>query len=420
MHSCLELSSAATSGVILPSIESKGQLIDMMVQVKTEHNTNTVKGFVGQLREMLDKLVNSQNKHKEVHGKMMKECLEEGKFRKAEIKAGKTAKNRAVSHLAKCKVSLKNALTELPPLQSTHRSYKRELARAQKIRDIEREKYIKRRQEFREAIDFLGQFIAFVNQKLKGYHAASLVSLSEKLLKHSNKLNILSEAAPVLVSIAMEATANKDKYAFTPNERLKQRLVGLLAELFAKIKKDNESNEVDERKAAQVFASYKKRLLRVINTLAINIKRVKKQIVDMKRCIDVEGGIIATASAKIHRNSKLLHQAINMCGSFNKEFIEATLNRLNEIKTMNEILKIVAKRFKQLPKDLIAYLEDVKDGWKKYVNSTAFKKFIEYERKKYLMNKRGALLAKLNADKAKNPLAAHIKGAHGIYYIYNI
>jgi len=261
----------------------------------------------------------------------------------------------------------------------------------------------------------LNQFIAFVHQKLKLYKGASLVSLSEELLKHSNKLNILSDAAPILVSIAMEATANTDKYDFIPNQKLKQRLVDLLNQLNLRIKSDNESNEKDERRAAQIFGAYKKRLQKVINTLSANIKRVKKQIADMKRCIDTEGGIIAKSLAKLVRNRNLLKNAMNMCGSFNKEFIEATYNRLNEITTMHQILAIVAHRFKDLPADLVKYLEDVKNGWKKYVNSTEFHKFLEYQRKKYLMNKRGALLAKLNADKAKNPLAAHIKGKHGIY-----
>jgi len=364
---------------------------------------------------MLNNLVNSQAKHKEIHAKMMGQCKEESNFRKAEIKAAKIARNRAVKHLAQCKASLTNAQKELPGLVSTKRSYKKELARAEKAREVERVKYTKRRQEFNEALVFLGQFIAFVHQKLKLYKGASLVTLSEELLKHSNKLNILTHAAPILVSIAMEATANTDKYDFVPNQKLKQRLVDLLNQLHLRIKSDNESNEKDERRAAQIFAAYKKRLSKVINTLSANIKRVKKQIADMKRCIDKEGGIIAKSLAKLVRNGNLFKNAMKMCSSFNHEFIEATYNRLNEIKTMHQILEIVARRFKDLPRDLVQYLEDVKNGWKRYVNSTEFHKFLEYQRKQYLINKRGALLAKLNADKAKNPLAAHIKGAHGIY-----
>jgi hypothetical protein len=411
--SCLEMTS--TEGVILPSIESKGQLVDMMVQMKIENDDNTIGGFVGQLKEMLDKLVKAQAKHEKVHGVMMKQCLEEGIFRKNEIKAGKTARAKSVAQRAKCQASLKQAQKELPGLVDSFDSYTRELKRAQKIRDIEEAKYLKRKQEFSEALAFLTDFIAYVNTKLANYNNSSFVELSSGLLKHSNKLNLLTEAAPVLASIAMETIAQKGNYEFKANMDLKSRLVTLLDNLLAKIKADNKSNDEDEVRAAGIFATYKNRLMKVINTLSINIKRVQKQIKEMTRCVATEGAIIAKATFKITRNEKLLKNAVNMCGSFNQEFITATYNRIDEIKTMQEILTIVGKRFKDLPEGLVNYLVTVKDGWIAYTNSTEFNKFKEYERQKQIVNQRGMLLAKENADKDLNPERAVVKGKNGIY-----
>lgn len=68
---------------------------------------------------------------------------------------------------------------------------------------------------------------------------------------------------------------------------------------------------------------------------------------------------------------------------------------------MQQIIEIVSKRFKKLPKDLVSYLEEVKNGWKQYINSTEFKKFVEYVRIQYLENKRGKLLASVDADNKK-------------------
>jgi hypothetical protein len=414
MTSCLniESTSAAASGVFLPSIQSKGELVDMLIQVRVEKNANTIGGFVKQLREVLEKLVRAQAKHKKVHKKMMKQCFGENKFRTREIKTAKISLNKAVGHRRKCQVSLAHAKKELPGLVSTLNSYKRELKRAQKQRDVERKKYLHRRQAFLEALVFLKKFISYVTAKLKNYKAASLVDLSENLLRHANKLNVLTHAAPVLVEIA---TSRAHDYSFKPNSALVAKLMTALRNLVAKITTDHKENEKQERQAVALFAKYKARLDKVIGTLTRNVKRVKKQIKDMKNCINIEGGIIASASGKIARNLKLLKLAEKMCKSFNKEFIKATYNRLDEIRTMQTILKIVAKRFKHLPKDLIKYLVDIKDGFKTYVNSTAFKKFVEFERIRYAKNKRGAILAKLKAKKDKNPVAAHVKGKNGIY-----
>jgi len=112
----------------------------------------------------------------------------------------------------------------------------------------------------------------------------------------------------------------------------------------------------------------------------------------MRRCIDEEGKIIATAGKKLHRNKALKDSASKMCISFNAEYITAFFNRENEINTMNTILKIVRNRIQDIPKSLVNYLEEVRDAWRTYKNSTEFKKYIAYDQKKYLDNKEGAAL----------------------------
>lgn len=183
------------------------------------------------------------------------------------------------------------------------------------------------------------------------------------------------------------------KYNYTPNESAAEKLKTALNKLLALLKADDEKNEKEEARLQKIFEAYKARLTKVIDKLKDNIKRTKAQIKKMKRCIRSEKLIITTAGKKFSRNDKLKKNAGKMCNSFAGEFIRATKNRLAIIKTIREILGIVAKRFKTLPKGLVIYLNKVEKGWIQYMNSTQFKKFVEYQRKHKKFNKRGHALA---------------------------
>jgi len=412
---CLDLS--ASSGVILPSIESKNELFNMMVQVRSETNQNTISGFVQQLRDLLNNLVQAQNKHKEVHNKMMAQCKEENNFRTREVRRARRAHANALAARSKCEVSLNNAMRQLPELVTTRMVYHKELTRAQQARNFEVSKYVQRRKVLSEAVDFLSTFLAYVQKRLAKEY--SLLSLSEDLLKHANKVNVLPEASPILAELATAMILSAPPGSvnarnFKPNAELRQRLIGLLTQLLNRLVADSKNNDEDEAKAAAVFEVYRTRLTKVIATLDANIARVEAQIKKMRNCMDVEGGVMTTAAKKLARNKKLRYDAVRMCHAFNTEFIEATKNRLNEIETMKQILDIVAKRFKRLPKDLVAYLESVANGWRAYINSTPFKEFLEYQRKTFQVNKRGKLLSESNADEDGNPVSAVVRGAQGI------
>jgi len=369
-----------------------------MVEVKTEGSPKTVRAFIGQLRDMLTKLVDAQNKHRKIHAKMMVQCVNEEKFRTAEIKTAKDALKRSLAARTRCAASLKNAVKALPQLQQSLKTYVGEYMRARRARAVEKSKYLRRKTSFAEAMNFLGDFTDYITKKMKStYKAFALAEMSQNLLKHSAKLNIMEEAVPVLVAIASEKKNND--YTYVANQGLGQRLQTALQALMTRLKTDNAENNRVEKVAAAVYAVYAKRVKAVINTLRQNIKRLKAQIVRMTRCVDKETQVMAKAAKKEARNTVLRKNAQRMCKSFNKEFIEATYNRLDEIKTMQEILKIVKNRFKDLPADLVAYLEVTKNGWVKYVNSTKFNKFKEYERKRYAVNKRGKLLSGKNAHK---------------------
>jgi hypothetical protein len=378
---------------MLPSQTSRAMLTQIMVEVQTEQNTNAISGFLGELKDMLNKLVDAQAKHKVVHAKMMKQCAEEDLFRESEIVNAKASLAKALASRTRCKASLEAAQKALPVLLESHKTYSEELQRGRDARNIERKKFLERKQEFAEAIEFLADFMTYVAKKLKGsFKAFGFIEMSETLLKHATRLNVVSHASPILVALASSDifAANKaHDYTYSANEDLATKLNKALNDLFQVLEKDNKTNEETEKKAAEVFALYEAKLSAIINTLAINIKRTQKQIQDMLKCIATEDTIIAEATMKLGRNTTLRDNARRMCKSFNGEFIEATLNRLDEIQTMKDILVIVHKRFANLPKDLVAYLESIKSGFEEYVNSTEFKAFVEYERIQHKDNVEG-------------------------------
>jgi hypothetical protein len=410
INSSFALEITPVDASMLPSQSSRAQLMEIMVNVQTEDSPKTIAQFVGQLRDILGKLVAAQAKHEAIHKEMMKQCFDEAAYRKKEIQAAERAFARANKSRSRCQASLKSALAALPELQRTHRSYKAELKRASDARKEENRKYQLRRADYKEAIAFLTQFIAYVNKKLKGqFKTFALVEMSENLLKHASRLNVISEAVPVLVALATDpifAERKANNYEYQPNEVLAAQLKNLLNQLLARLKSDHKQNNLAERKSAKAFADYAAKLNNIISTLKRNIKRTKQQITDMNRCVDTENGIIAKASAKNARNAKLRDAAAKMCHSFNNEFIDATLNRLDEIQTMKDILVIVQRRFKKIPADLIDYLESVKNQWKAYINNTEFKRFVEYKRKAHVDNKRGALLASSRHHVKDSQLAA--------------
>jgi len=82
-----------------------------------------------------------------------------------------------------------------------------------------------------------------------------------------------------------------------------------------------------------------------------------------------------------------------MCGTFAKEFIEATNARKEEVVIIKEILKIIVKRFGEIPEELKKYLTSVENGFKEYENSTKFKEFVAYQQKQHDDNDEGKDLA---------------------------
>jgi len=151
-------------------------------------------------------------------------------------------------------------------------------------------------------------------------------------------------------------------------------------------------------------------MVRLISVLTNDINRTKQKITLMTNCVANETKVLTSAANKINRNLSLMKSAQHTCTDFTKEFVAATKNRLEEISTVNTIIKICAKRFGELPKELTSYLKEIQNKFRAYVNSTLFHKYVKYVQKHIADNVVGRKLSeKVPPITPKKPPALQMK-----------
>lgn len=383
---------------MLPSHSIRARLTQMMVQVQQTDSPKTIKAFLSEITGMMKKLQEEQAKHQEISDKMMAQCKDEEEFRTKAVAEAQEALNKSNEARNKCQVSLDESNKDLPELQSALETYETQLHNAEVQRKKEHEVYLKKKADYEEAISFLEDFIAYCKSKLTDFTAfktTSFVEQSEKLLRHATRLGLLQHAVPVLVTLASRQDGiptTHNNYNYVANQDIGNKLNEALNTLLKKIQSDWKDNEETEVKAQTAFNTLKAKLESAISTLQDNITRTKEQITSMTKCVKDEEAIEALANEKLTRNAGLKDSAKKMCDNFAGEFIKATEARMEEIKTVNEILGIVEKRFGTLPEDFKTYLKSIENGFTAYVNSTEFHKFVAYQEKHIADDARGKKL----------------------------
>lgn len=327
---------------------------------------------------------------------MMSQCTEEAEFREKEIADANDANGRATASRTKCADSLRETQEDLPDLKAALQTYEDELVRVTEQRAKEHAAYLVRKADYAQAIEFLQGFLAELEDKMSNFSAFSFAQKAQYVLKHANKLGLMKEAVPVLLALASKQIPAHNDYTPVQNEDVATQLKNAVTSLLQRIEADNQENERIEAVAVEAFNKLKATLEANIQSLKDNIAKAEEQIELMQNCIDEEDKIIQEAQAKLARNTQLRDSASEMCDTFAKEFVEATKARLDEIKTVQEIIQICAKRFGQLPEDLVGYLTTVENGFAAYVNSTAFQKFVEYAQQHIADNKHGRTLGQEN------------------------
>ena len=158
--------------------------------------------MVEAIKSMLHVQQEDQRLHEETHKTMMASCKEEDEFCAAVVEEANGALERSKEHHELCQTSLDEATITLPTLEATHKEYVVELERAIEQRDEEHAEFFKIQTSFAQAIKVIEDFIAYVENRLKGkLFAYSFNQVTLNILKHSIKLDRMSHTIPVLVQI---------------------------------------------------------------------------------------------------------------------------------------------------------------------------------------------------------------------------
>ena len=383
---------------MLPTKDIHNKLMDMLVEIQTQNTPRTVKELSNAILDLLKHLKNDQANHEEINTKMMTQCIEEENFRRKEVTDAQSAYNASSSAFAKCQASLHSAENNLPALKSALTEFKANLDAKTLERKKQIELYNRRRADWTEAINFVTEFIVQVSNKLSKF--TSFTELGEKLISHMSKIGRMSEAFSVLISLSEDAKVLADdpgahsNYSYRSQVKTISKLKDNLRSLLNKLVIDSKTNDGDEDKAQAAYEKLKAELIKLIDELNENIASTNAQIVSMRNCSSAETKIMTVANNKLNRNSRLLHLSGQTCTDFTKEFIHATKNRLGEMDVINQIIRIMNKRFGEIPKDLINYLNSIRSQFNQYVNSTRFIKLQEYVQTHIADNAHGAALSK--------------------------
>jgi len=367
----------------------------MLVQVQMTQSPKSIQTFLEQIRGMMDKLVVEQKTHQDLSDKMVAQCDTEDTFRKNEVNIAQTALDAGNAARTQCDNSLKASQKDLPELVNAKSTYESELSKVSDQRNAENKTFLQRKQEYEDAIVFLKDFIGYVSNKLKStLNSLAFVQKSETLLRHATKLGLLREAVPILIALAshQDIPTTQSNYGPTANNDVGEKLKNTLNDLLNKLNNDWTQLQTTEQNAANAFATLSSSLLNSITTLGTNIDKLKLQIQTMTKCVADEDVVINAAQGKLTRNQGLKDSAVKMCAQFAKQFVDATNSRVDEIKTITEILVLIEKRFGAIPKEIKDYLKSVENGWVQYQNSSQFKGFVQYEQNHTQGNTAGASL----------------------------
>lgn len=208
-----------------------------------------------------------------------------------------------------------------------------------------------------------------------------IVTVADSSINQSN-INIPTNVTP----------STNDTIIVEPDLKL-DYLKRVVDKLIAQLVADSMQNDVDESNMQIAFEKLIIEFNKIISQIENNISKIKTQIEDMDMCIKTETVIMLTASAKKIRNEKLLALADTTCVDFVNSFVGATKSRYRQIEVMKDILAIIKKRFEEMPPELSKQLMNMDLQFKRYINTTEFKKYEEIAKTKFEDNQNGKALS---------------------------
>ena len=385
---------------LLPQHSIMKRLNNIFVQLRdisdSSSTVKTYKAFTMVIQGLIDDLNKDTKKHYEVLEQMTTKCTAEDEFRDKEVANAKTAINNAGASRKVCQEHLTKAqslIKEARKLLAAEIQKKKERT---EIREKEHAMFVKEKEQYDQAINFMKEFIQMVADKFGGNApVASFIQFSEGLLKKTSKIGKVDATVPVLIMMSQYVAAAKGDFTNWNGSDASKNLVEKLNNLNDVMEADLAKIIDVETKRQADFNAFLVKVNKNIEELQANIKQLAAQIKSNTECVARETAIIKEASSKTARNSDLKDKAIKMCAKFVEEVKTAQAARRTEIAVVRQILNLMNVRFGKVPKRMTDYLDSVEAGFADYENKT---KLIAFKVYKYMALNENELGKEITAD----------------------
>lgn len=355
-------------------LSQESNLVEIREQIKNSNSsdTKTFGTIVKRVTEFADNLNSEQKEHEIIFQNMVSQCKQEIDYRETEKAEALIAITRAQQTNSSCQESYNSFDSTIKRYDYSTSFYKGHFDRLNAFLH-EFEKFSS---GIEDELSLLTETTRSITKELEKKEQVSFVQVSENLISNQQEPSFLGISEKMLLNTVQ------------PKEII--QLITSNSNSILNLLIDSKNN------IRQNYVKYPDLINKILNQFESNKDDLKKGQIDLQKCIDYEEGIVSKAQSKLARNSQLLEDASKMCSAFQKEYNDSTQQRNQQLNMLFNILDILKEKYKKIPKDLITYLDTIKEEFKKYKNVTEFLPYEEYKRQKVDNNKDGENLVKNN------------------------
>lgn len=322
-------------------------ILAVLTQVETQLKMG---GPLDAITKALDDFATAIDEEQATHDALKEkqdvECEDEFKLREQAVAEAEGALKEAQETLDGCKAQKTRAEGDLAITKKQLAENKQFLINAQNTRNKEHyafETLQGKHEQVVAAIDAAIQYINdFAAAEQKGQSFVQLTKHANKILVMAVQLQTVHHMGPALSALSQLGSMEENDDAFI--EELKN--------IFRKFRQNSveefEARQQAEAESQKAFDEEKARLESIIEHLTAQQANLEQEISELNKCVMVQQGIVADATAKRNRNAKLLEDAKAVCAAFQKEYDQATAARTEEKSLLAAIRAKVEERFAQL------------------------------------------------------------------------
>jgi hypothetical protein len=377
----LSLSSLSKYADSFKSIDYQSNLVELISQAKTadSYDTKTLQSILDQILVIAQRIQEEQSRHDELFKNMTSQCLDEQVFRKREVSDAEDANKRSQKSKGDCENSKNVFFNQQQTMEQLKISFNAHYGRVKDQLDSQKNL-------IKSFIHDYDNVIKYSNEVLEEFQSNGKSSDSTSFLQVKEKFITLTKKLPEFIALSSEDFSSESI------ENLKIKLEAVIT-IAGQRHKDNLQLE---QKNSEDFSTYENSINKLIQDMDDQYKAAHQQVMDMQDCIEEEKKIIEAALSKLLRNQNLLESTQAMCKSYEKTYEDASVERKKSVEMLVILIKIVEEKFKGVSDYFKNYLEEVKDGFKKYLNKSELPKYEEHKFKIVENNINGEKLAREN------------------------